>query len=125
VRDYVADAKRLGLRFAVASSSRAWVLGHLERLHLHAEWDAVRTHDDVARTKPAPDQYLAAAEALGVAPGEAVAFEDSVNGIAAAKAAGLRCVAVPNALAAGMDLSQADVQPDSLAQTPARGTAPV
>ena len=118
VRDYVADAKWLGLRLAVASSSsRAWVLGHLERLHLHAEWDAVRTRDDVARTKPAPDLYLAAVEALGVAPNEAVAFEDSMNGIAAAKAAGLRCVAVPNALTAGMDLSQADLQLDSLAQT--------
>ena len=119
VRDYVADAKRLGLRLAVASSSsRAWVLGHLERLHLHAEWDAVRTRDDVVRTKPAPDLYLAAVETLGVAPGEAVAFEDSANGIAAAKAAGLRCVAVPNALTAGMDLSQADLQLDSLAGTP-------
>ena len=118
VRDYVADAKRLGLRLAVASSSsRAWVLGHLERLHLDSEWDAVRTRDDVTRTKPAPDLYLAAVEALGVASREAVAFEDSANGIAAAKAAGLLCVAVPNALTAGMDLSQADVQLDSLAQT--------
>ena len=119
VRDYVAEAKRLRLGLAVASSSsRAWVLGHLERLHLHAEWDAVRTRDDVARTKPAPDLYLAAVEALGVVPGEAVAFEDSANGITAAKAAGLRCVAVPNALTVGMDLSQADVQLDSLARTP-------
>jgi len=119
VRDYVADAKRMGLLLAVASSSsRAWVLGHLERLGLGAQWDAVRTRDDVARTKPAPDLYLAAVEALCVDPTEAVAFEDSVNGIAAAKAAGLLCVAVPNALTAGMDLSQADVKLDSLAETP-------
>jgi HAD superfamily hydrolase (TIGR01509 family) len=118
VREYVADAKRLGLRLAVASSSsRAWVLGHLERLRLHAEWDAVRTRDDVAQTKPAPDLYLAAVEALGVAPNEAVAFEDSMNGIAAARAAGLRCVAVPNALTAGMDLSRADLRLTSLAET--------
>ena len=119
VREYVADAKRLGLRLAVASSSsRPWVLGHLERLRLHAEWDAVRTRDDVARTKPAPDLYLAAVEALGVAPREAVAFEDSRNGIAAAKDAGLLCVAVPNALTADMDLSRADVKLGSLADTP-------
>ena len=119
VREYVRDAKRLGLRLAVASSSsRAWVLGHLERLGIGAEWDAVRTREDVARTKPAPDLYLAAVRALGVAPHEAVAFEDSVNGIAAAKAAGLLCVAVPNALTAGMDLSQADVRLGSLAETP-------
>jgi HAD superfamily hydrolase (TIGR01509 family) len=119
VREYVADAKRLGLRLAVASSSsRNWVRGHLERLGLDAEWDAVRTRDDVARTKPAPDLYLSAVAALGVAPKEAVAFEDSANGIAAAKDAGLLCVAVPNALTAGMDLSRADLRVGSLADTP-------
>jgi HAD superfamily hydrolase (TIGR01509 family) len=119
VREYIADAKRLHLGLAVASSSsRAWVLGHLERLGLHPEWDAIRTREDVARTKPAPDLYLAAVKALGVAPGEAVAFEDSKNGIAAAKDAGLLCVAVPNALTAGMDLSRADLRLSSLAETP-------
>jgi len=119
VREYVADAKRLGLSLAVASSSsRKWVLGHLERLRLHAEWDGVFTRDDVARTKPAPDLYLAAVEALGVEPREAVAFEDSRNGIAAAKDAGLLCVAVPNALTAAMDLSRADLRLGSLAETP-------
>ena len=119
VREYVADAKRLGLSLAVASSSsRKWVLGHLERLRLHAEWDGVFTRDDVARTKPAPDLYLAAVKALRVAPQEAVAFEDSRNGIAAAKDAGLLCVAVPNALTAAMDLSRADLRLASLAETP-------
>jgi HAD superfamily hydrolase (TIGR01509 family) len=119
VREYVADAKRLGLRLAVASSSsRGWVLGHLERLHLDTEWDAVLTRNEVARTKPAPDLYLAAVKALGVAPQEAVAFEDSRNGIAAAKDAGLLCVAVPNALTAAMDLSRADLRLGSLAETP-------
>lgn len=119
VREYVVEAKRLGLRLAVASSSsRAWVLGHLHRLDLASQWDAVRTRDDVARTKPAPDLYLSAVAALGVAPNEAVAFEDSANGIAAAKDAGLLCVAVPNALTAGMDLSRADLRLTSLSETP-------
>ncbi|MDP9252371.1 MAG: HAD family hydrolase [Chloroflexota bacterium] len=119
VRDYIADAKRLHLRLGVASSSsRAWVLGHLERLSLQPQWDAILTREDVARTKPAPDLYVAAVKALGVAPREAVAFEDSKNGIAAAKDAGLLCVAVPNALTAGMDLSRADLRLSSLAETP-------
>jgi len=118
VREYVADAKRLGLRLAVASSSsRKWVLGHLERLDLRAEWDAVLTRDDVVRTKPDPDLYLAAVKAVGVLPHQSVAFEDSMNGIAAAKAAGLLCVAVPNALTSGMDLSRADLRLASLAET--------
>ena len=119
VRDYIADAKRLGLRLAVASSSsRAWVLGHLQRLGIGAQWDVVLTRQDVARTKPAPDLYLAAVNALNVAPHETVAFEDSTNGIAAAKAAGLFCVAVPNALTVAMDLSRSDVRLDSLAEMP-------
>ncbi len=119
VHDYIADARRLGLRLAVASSSsRGWVLGHLQRLGIEAHWDVVRCREDVARTKPAPDLYLAVIAALGVAPKEAVALEDSANGIAAAKDAGLHCVAVPNALTAGMDLSRADARLVSLAETP-------
>lgn len=51
--------------------------------------------DDVARPKPAPDMYLRACELLGVPPAECVAFEDSVTGAAAARAAGLFLVAVP------------------------------
>ena len=119
VRDYIGDARRLGLRLAIASSSsRAWVLGHLERLGLATGWDVVRTRNDVARTKPAPDLYLSTVEALGVRPCEALALEDSPNGIAAAKSAGLSCIAVPNALTEGMDLSGADLRIRALSATP-------
>lgn len=119
VRDYIADARRLGLRLAVASSStRAWVMGHLERLDIAAAWDAVRCREDVTRTKPAPDLYRSAVEALGVAAEETVAFEDSPNGIAAAKAAGLHCVAIPNALTRDLDLSRADLRLATLADMP-------
>ncbi len=119
VRDYIADAHRLGLRLGVASSSsRAWVLGHLERLGVREHWEVVRCRDDVERAKPAPDLYRASVEALGVAAHEAVAFEDAPNGIAAAKAAGLWCVAVPNALTRDLDLSQADLRVASLADEP-------
>ena len=119
VRDYIADARRMGLKLAIASSSsREWVLGHIERLRIHAFWDAVLTRDDVARTKPAPDLYVAAVKALGVHPSQAIALEDSPNGIAAAKEAGLRCVAVPNALTRDLDISRADVRLASLAEMP-------
>ena len=119
VRQYVDDATRLELRLGIASSStRAWVLGHLERLGFAACWHTVKAREDVARPKPAPDLYVAAVDALGVAPHEALALEDSPNGIAAAKGAGLRCVAVPNPLTAGMDLSGADLRIGSLAATP-------
>jgi HAD superfamily hydrolase (TIGR01509 family) len=119
VRDAVAEATRLGIRLGVASSSsRAWVAGHLERLGLADFFDCVRCRDDVAKTKPDPELYSAVCACLGVAPGEAVALEDSANGIAAAKAAGMRCVAIPNPMTAGLDLSAADLRLDSLADIP-------
>lgn len=119
VRDYIADARRLGLSLGVASSStRRWVVGHLERLGIHEHWDVVRCREDVAETKPAPDLYRAAVAALGVDAADAVALEDSPNGVTAAKSAGLWCVAVPNALTRDLDLSHADVRLDSLADLP-------
>ncbi len=59
-------------------------------------------------------------ECLAVAARDAVAIEDSPNGIVAAKSAGLRCVAVPNPITAGLDLSQADLQLASLAEVTLR-----
>ena len=72
------------------------------------------------RTKPDPDLYLTALERLEVSPREAIAFEDSSNGVQAAKAAGLFCVAVPNPLTADLDLSEADLRLLSLDAMPLR-----
>lgn len=117
VRDYLETGRRMGLKMAIASSSRRqWVVGHLERLGIHAHWDAVLTADDVEKTKPHPALYLAAVKALGVEPSEAVAFEDSRHGVLAAKAAGLWCVGVPANLTKNMDLSDADIVLASLAE---------
>ena len=117
VRDYVAEARRLGLRLAVASSSsRDWVAGHLDRFGLLECFDVLRCAGDVARVKPDPALYRAVLTALEVGPGEAVAFEDSPNGIRAARAAGIFCVAVPNPLTADLDLGHADLRLRSLAE---------
>jgi beta-phosphoglucomutase-like phosphatase (HAD superfamily) len=72
----------------------------------------------VPRTKPDPGLHLRVLEALEVRPEEAIALEDSPNGIAAAKAAGLFCVAVPNDLTRGLTLSGADLRLGSLAELP-------
>jgi HAD superfamily hydrolase (TIGR01509 family) len=115
VETLLTAARERGLKLAVASSSsHAWVVGHLERRGLLPFFHAVKTADDVARVKPAPDLYLAATAALGVAPQRAVAFEDSANGARAAKAAGLYCIAVPNPMTRHLDLSHADLILDSL-----------
>ncbi|MCY7289354.1 MAG: HAD family hydrolase [Cryobacterium sp.] len=110
VLDYLNAAPALGLQVGLASSSpRAWVVGYLEQLGLLGHFAAICTSDDVARTKPEPDLYLAALAKLGVAPAQAVALEDSPNGVRAAQAAGMRGVAVPNPVTRLMDLSHADL----------------
>jgi HAD superfamily hydrolase (TIGR01509 family) len=119
VEDYILDAKRLGLRLAVASSSsRAWVDGHLTERGIVHHFDCIRCADDVARTKPHPDLYLAVLSALDLAPDQALVFEDSPNGITAAKRAGITCVAVPNALTAQLAIDHADLCLASLASLP-------
>jgi HAD superfamily hydrolase (TIGR01509 family) len=117
VADRLAEARALGLRTAVASSSLArWVLPWLERHGLAPLFDTVCTREDVAAVKPAPDLFLLAAERLGVAPEECVVFEDSPNGLRAARAAGMWAVAVPNLLTRPLELPSHDLALESLAQ---------
>jgi putative hydrolase of the HAD superfamily len=109
VRELLDDAVAHGIPAAVASSSdSAWVGGHLERLGVLDRFAAVVTRDDVARAKPWPDLYLEACRRLAADPSLSVAFEDSHNGLLAAKAAGLRCIVVPNDITAGQDFTAAD-----------------
>ena len=115
------DATALGLKRGVASSStRDWVSGHLERLGILGRFDCVRCRDDVNSAKPAPDLYIAVLDCLRVSPSEAVAIEDSPNGVIAAKQAGMLCVAIPNSITARLDLSQADLVLRSLSDLPLR-----
>jgi HAD superfamily hydrolase (TIGR01509 family) len=117
VLEYLDDADRLGLKLAVASSSpENWVRGHLARLGLYQRFGAIKTADDVARTKPDPELYLKALEALSVKSNEAIVFEDSPNGVKAAKAADIFTVAVPNKLTAQLPMQGADIHLNSLAE---------
>jgi HAD superfamily hydrolase (TIGR01509 family) len=116
VVDRLREARAGGLRTAVASSSpSAWVEGWLARHGIRDLFDAVCTSDHVRKVKPAPDLYLLAARRLDAAPAACVAFEDSPNGIRAARAAGMPCVAIPNALTRHLPLGEADVVLPSLA----------
>lgn len=117
--EYLQDARRLGLKIGLASSSSSmWVLGHLRRIGLVSYFDCIRTKDDVEWVKPNPELYYSVLHSLDVRPDEAIALEDSPNGIQAAKRAGVFCVAVPNLLTSRLNLSQADLQLSSLADTP-------
>jgi HAD superfamily hydrolase (TIGR01509 family) len=119
VEEYIADARRLGLKLGLASSSDCpWVYRHLERLGLREQFDSIKCAEDVANVKPSPDLYLAVLEDLGLAPGEAIAIEDSPHGITSAQAAGLFCVAVPNSLTRQLSTDHADSHLESLADLP-------
>jgi sugar-phosphatase len=94
--ELVAAAREAGVPLAVASSSaRRLVEATLARFGLRDRFDAVVTGDCVARPKPAPDIFLEAAARLGVAPAACVVLEDSLAGVRAARAAGMRVIAVP------------------------------
>ncbi len=111
----VMSANARGVKLAVASSStRAWVTANLEKFGLIDRFDVICTRDDVAAVKPDPALYLLALERLGVESNEAIAFEDSPHGIAAAKRAGIFCIAVPNPLTTQLCLDDADRRLNSL-----------
>ena len=113
------DARARGLKLGVASnSSHRHVDGHLARLGLRALFDLTCCRDDNLAVKPAPDLYLAVTRQFGVAPGEALAFEDSNAGTLAARRAGLWVVAVPNPSTHEHDFSAAHVVVRSLAEVP-------
>lgn len=91
--------RRIGahVRLALASSSnRELIDAVLAAGGLDDAFAVTVSSEEVARGKPAPDVYLETARRLEVAPSACVAIEDSHSGIAAAKAAGMRCIAVPN-----------------------------
>jgi HAD superfamily hydrolase (TIGR01509 family) len=113
--EQIESAQKLGLNLGVASSSTLeWVAGHLGRLGLLRHFGAVCTRGDVVKVKPDPELYRLAVARLDVEPSEAIALEDSPNGITSAKAAGLFCVAIPNPLTTQMELGHADMQVSTL-----------
>jgi HAD superfamily hydrolase (TIGR01509 family) len=120
ILDYLEYAHANGLKRAIVSSaSRRWIDMHLARLEQEVGWDAIITADrDAARAKPNPTMYLEALDTLGVRADEAIVFEDSPNGIAAGKAAGIFVVAVPNDVTRDADLAAADLLLESLAELP-------
>jgi HAD superfamily hydrolase (TIGR01509 family) len=110
IRDLLATLADAGVPMAIASSSPArWVVPAAERIGVRSWFGAIVTGDQVARRKPAPDVYLEAARRLRVDPAQSIAVEDSGPGLAAARAAGMKTVAIPHWLTERHDLSGADL----------------
>ena len=93
------------------------MLGHVERLGLRNLFSCFTCAEHTTNHKPDPDPYLCALRSLGVHAAEAFALEDSPNGVKAARAAGLFCVAVPNPVTGRLDLSEASLVLPSLGET--------
>ena len=96
-RDAIDFFRARGLRLALASSSSPPLIDAvLARLAMAADFEVVRSAVNESHGKPHPAVYLSTAAGLGVLPRECVALEDSLVGVAAARAAGMLCIAVPD-----------------------------
>ena len=109
-QNLVGVCRKAGLRIAVASSADlVKIEANLAKIGLPAGiWDTVVTGEDILDKKPAPDIFLHAAAKLGTPASQCVVVEDAVNGVLAAKAAGMRCVAVAQTFPADL-LGAADL----------------
>ena len=115
VRHWIGQAGQRGIMLGIAScGSRTWIEMNLHRLGMLEQFDAVIGRDHLKNAKPDPEVYLQALHKLGVGPAEAVAVEDSPNGIAAAKAAGIFTVAAPSSCVSGQMCAQAELVVDAL-----------
>ena len=85
-------------------------------MDLLAYFQSVVTREDVVSVKPDPELYVASIKRLGTAAERAVAIEDSLNGVTAAKRAGMFCVAVPNPMTVDMPLDAADLRLETLSE---------
>ncbi len=108
--ELVSQCRESGLLLAVASSAdRIKIEANLRKIGLPwRSWDTIVTGEDVRNTKPAPDIFLVAASHLGLIPDDCCVIEDAPNGVAAATAAGMRCVAVAHTFPPGL-LTAADL----------------
>lgn len=102
------DLRTEGMPTALVSASPRQIVDMVLRTVGAERFTLIVAAEDTARAKPLPDPYLKAAADLGVDPSECVAVEDSPAGIAAARAAGCRVVAVPGDMAAPYDVSTLD-----------------
>lgn len=112
VAELIRQAQDAGLRLAIATTTNRPNVDKLIAATLGVPaseiFDVIAAGDEVAAKKPAPDVYLLALERLGLPPETALAFEDSVPGLASAKAAGLKVVLTPSAYTSGEDFAGAD-----------------
>ena len=113
---WLAQAHAAGVSCAIASSSHEdWVTGMLRPIDRLNDFSVLAFGNEVTSVKPAPDVYELALHRLGLDPAQAIAVEDTPHGVAAAKAAGMRCIAIPNPYADAARFTEADLVLESAA----------
>lgn len=114
------EALRSHVRMGIVTGSRR---DHFEAMHrtsgLMPYFEFALTHDEYERSKPHPEPYLTAVERYGLDPRSCVVVEDSERGVRSAVAAGLRCIAIPNALTRNGEFSLATLVLDDVSALPA------
>lgn len=121
VLDRLHEARSLGIRCAIASSSPlSWVGAWVDQLGLRPHFHHLTTVDDTGKVKPDPSLFLHAAGRLEADPEEVLIFEDSLNGLRAAQAAGMRCIVAPGPMTRHLDFSGAWKRVGSLAEVSLR-----
>lgn len=119
VGQYLEDARKYGLKIALATSSkRSWATTHLTNLNLISYFDHIISKDDVEQIKPAPDLFLKALEVLDVDSKEALVFEDSLNGLIAAQKAKLKTIIIPNPVTEGLPFENYHLKLKSMKEKP-------
>ncbi len=114
-REAVERVRAKGVRMALASSSPLRLIEvTLQRIGLDGRFEVVHSAESEPLGKPHPAVYLTTAEKLGVRPQRCLAIEDSLRGLVSAKAASMRCIAVPTATHPGFAL--ADLELSSLTE---------
>jgi beta-phosphoglucomutase family hydrolase len=112
--EFLKEVNRLGLKKIIASgSNKANIRAMLENIGVSEDFPIVVSGEEVARPKPAPDIFLAAAQKIGVEPAQCLVIEDTDHGVRAARAAGMKCIAFTTTLPAVI-LKKAE--PDSIAK---------
>ncbi|QYR23497.1 HAD family hydrolase [Paenibacillus sp. sptzw28] len=108
--ELIIELKQNNIPIGLASSSpRVFIEAVLKKFTISEFFDCIISGEEVNKGKPAPDIYLEAAKLLGAGPRNCMVLEDSRNGVAAAKAAGMRCVGYINPNSGNQDLSGADL----------------
>lgn len=110
IGSWLDQAERANLRLAVASSSpRGWAHHLLAGVDSAHRFEVFACGDEVSAPKPDPAVYRLALDRLGLPADQVIAVEDALHGVAAAQAAGLRCVAIPNPHMAAARLAAAEL----------------